>query len=435
MATDNNGKPRQAKNIVILIHGIRTRGLWQNRVAQQLGDDETDVISANYGRFGLVPFLLPTQYFRRRAAERVWAQIQQRLLSRYFYEKVDINVYVIAHSFGTYILGHILRRETGLRISRVVLCGNIMRSNADIPALLHYEHGESPNAIKVLSEVSTDDPWPIVASKVTLGYGPYGTTGGFQAPAIVERMHVGMGHSGLLQHSEITKSWKEFLLQGTWPQYVAQRGPLWIRLLYLSWVLPVAAILAVGIGLASALPERSLVVMAAVPAAAGDEGLIDFLQIALDFRFTPGVRAGVSERGVSPIDRVEAIRAGLIEDGYLGVVWRVPLALNPENAGIELNEAQVTALMDLNTQDGFVVDYANRARRLVISGFSKTQVAGWGTTVVLEIALDMGVPTTDQAIKPVESVQPVEMPQAVGVAWEGLPGDRPGDENIPRTVN
>ena len=78
----------------------------------------------NYGRFDLFRFLIPVQFFRRRAIQEVLNQIR---IAKETSGAEDISI--IAHSFGTYVVTRTLERFAEVSFDRVILCGSIVRQN------------------------------------------------------------------------------------------------------------------------------------------------------------------------------------------------------------------------------------------------------------------------------------------------------------------
>ena len=203
------------KQVVVLIHGIRTWARWYTSVSEQLTDAGFEVERTNYGRFDLVRFLLPVPWFRKRAVANV-----SRDLRDVFDTHQDQLVSVIAHSFGTYILSRILAESPNLRFYRVIFCGGIVPNQfrpADYPDRIQWP---------LLNEVGTRDIWPAVAESVTWGYGATGARG-LQRPRSFDRYHHGARHSAFLTAEFCRDYWVPFL-RGEWPKPAdAESPPSW----------------------------------------------------------------------------------------------------------------------------------------------------------------------------------------------------------------
>jgi hypothetical protein len=156
--------PAQRRQLVLLVHGIRDIARWQAEIGATLERAGIAVERTNYERMNLVEFLLPISFFRRRALETVWTQMQHAVMLH-----PNSEVSIIAHSFGTYIIANILKRQFNLSVDRIIFCGSVVRFNFPFEQI--NERFNSP----ILNEVGTADPWPAVAESVTTGYGSAGT--------------------------------------------------------------------------------------------------------------------------------------------------------------------------------------------------------------------------------------------------------------------
>jgi alpha-beta hydrolase superfamily lysophospholipase len=145
-----NSAPK--KHLVILVHGIRDIARWKSEVAAPLRKAGLAVEPTNYGRMNLIEFLLPIAYFRQKAIEDVWIQIQHAI-KRHPGAKVSI----IAHSFGTYIVAMLLQRQFNLQLGRVIFCGSVVRSK------FPFEQIDARYEGAIVNEVGTADPWPALA--------------------------------------------------------------------------------------------------------------------------------------------------------------------------------------------------------------------------------------------------------------------------------
>ena len=110
-------------NTVITLHGIRTHASWQRafvEIANTAGLDAR-LDRWNFGYFSSIRFFLP---WARRAKVR-WFRGTYEIE----FPRVQASLArpsIIAHSFGTYIVGYALLRYPYLRVNRVLLCGSIL---------------------------------------------------------------------------------------------------------------------------------------------------------------------------------------------------------------------------------------------------------------------------------------------------------------------
>lgn len=211
-----------AEHVILLVHGIRDYGLWQNSIRSEL-KKKFVVYSTNYGRFDLIRFLLPVRWFRDKATKKVWDQIRTARAKH-----PTARISIIAHSFGTYVVANILQREFDFSAHRVIFCGSVIRY--DFP-FEQFSHRFCP---PILNEVGAVDPWPAVAQSVTWGYGSAGTYG-FRNPTVEDRWHAGAGHGFFLDPGFCRTYWIPFLENG---EIVAtetkpEPPPRWVQILSL----------------------------------------------------------------------------------------------------------------------------------------------------------------------------------------------------------
>lgn len=186
--------------IVILIHGIRTNGAWQERVAQELSQiNSIKVIPVGYGYFDALRFWFPF-YFRKKPIERVLREIRGITA-----QDRNARVAVVAHSFGTYIISRILAEQPDVIINRLLLCGSIIDDE--------YRWDLIPKRPpSVLNDVGTEDIWPVAAKVSTWGFGSSGTFG-FKTYTVQDRFHK-LGHSDFFSLNHIRQYWIPYILSG-----------------------------------------------------------------------------------------------------------------------------------------------------------------------------------------------------------------------------
>jgi hypothetical protein len=208
-------------HVVILVHGIRDFALWQSSIRTTLEEAGFKSEATNYGRLGLFQFLIPIPYFRRKAIEKVWDQI--RTVKQ---NNDGAHLSVIAHSFGTFVISHVVKEEFDFKFHRIIFCGSVV--NYDFP----FEQLQGRYVPPILNEVGTRDIFPALAESVTFGFGSAGTYG-FRRPLLRDRWHNGAGHGFFLNRDFCRKFWTPFLKDGTIIASASAPEPprLWIQLL------------------------------------------------------------------------------------------------------------------------------------------------------------------------------------------------------------
>ena len=148
-----NGDPEQLQ-LIFPIHGMNTHGHWHKELSD-VGTIEGWTVRQNrwtFGKFRIIWFMLPIT----RNAKLRW------LRNQYDLEKNDSGIAfdgnnlpsVIAHSFGTYLLGYALLRFRFMRFNKVILCGSILP--VDFPWDKIIERGQVQ---AVRNEYGNRDPW------------------------------------------------------------------------------------------------------------------------------------------------------------------------------------------------------------------------------------------------------------------------------------
>ncbi len=118
----------EKSKMVISIHGIRTTGKWQDQFSTFI-DEKTKNLeyhSFKYGFFGLFIFLIPIlRYYH---AKSFYKKIDDLIK-----ENEDKEIYIFAHSYGTYIISKLLEKTTfDKKIRCLFFCGSVMPSTYDI---------------------------------------------------------------------------------------------------------------------------------------------------------------------------------------------------------------------------------------------------------------------------------------------------------------
>ncbi len=213
----------RTKQIVILIHGIRTHANWQplvRRVLQEI--PETRVIPLKYGYFDAFRFWCPL-FTRKAPIEDIRREIQNARN-----ENLDAEVSVIAHSFGTYIISQILLENPDLRLKHLVLSGSI------IPRPYRWDYIKARIKTPVINDYGTRDIWPVLAQSLSWGYGDTGRHGFGRGAAITDRGH-NYKHSDFFNEAFVRKFWhpwfeRDEYVSSEWDES-APPSPWWLSIL------------------------------------------------------------------------------------------------------------------------------------------------------------------------------------------------------------
>ena len=171
-------------HIILLVHGIRDQGEWEDAVARVLKQvPGLEVFPIGFGYLNVLAFPFPC-IWRRRAIADV-----ERKFNAAVAESPVAKVSVIAHSFGTYAVVELLKRRTDIRLHRLVLCGSI------VPRTFHWGLLRPRVEHRIVNDFGYEDVWPVMAA--SLSFFSFGETGTFGclSPQVIDRPHR-FGHGG-----------------------------------------------------------------------------------------------------------------------------------------------------------------------------------------------------------------------------------------------
>lgn len=194
-------KLRIENTVVILIHGIRTRAMWQGEVRNALESSGLVAIPTNYNKFDVVRFLLPFDNLKLVPFRRVDADI--RSAKKKFQEG---HISLLAHSFGTYITGKLLLSAEHT-FDRIVLCGSVLRSDFD------FDSADGKFSA-IVNEIGCRDIWPALAARFSRVYGPTGSFGFNRGNFVKDRKHSQYGHSHFLNREFCERFWVPYFCDG-----------------------------------------------------------------------------------------------------------------------------------------------------------------------------------------------------------------------------
>ena len=195
---------------VLTLHGMNTRGVWQENLNW--------LVSLTYGR------MVPVRVYKygmvrlgvlfRRSQRKLRDEVSERLRS--FSTQAELAGYrpepdVIAHSFGTWLLGRALEADKTLKVGRVILTGCILPPCFCWQTLIDRGQVEA-----VLNHYGTAD-LPVAITRYFIpDSGPAGRRG-FDAQGAINVEAPGFGHSTFFDEEldqVFEKVWRPFLTAG-----------------------------------------------------------------------------------------------------------------------------------------------------------------------------------------------------------------------------
>ncbi|MCA3058433.1 MAG: hypothetical protein ING60_01225 [Rhodocyclaceae bacterium] len=195
--------PTQYRRVVASLHGIRTAAKWCAELAPLTAMRKAIPYLLNYGWFGALGMYIPAI---RNARVRWLRHEYDLMVQRTGIRKPSI----VAHSFGTWLLGELLNRYTDVSFDKVILSGSVLPPDFDWPRLI-----ESGRITALHVEVATKDPWPVIADHVSWVLRPhvFGRSGvtGFakKHPRVTEnKQHI--SHSDMFYQTRY-EMWLDFI--------------------------------------------------------------------------------------------------------------------------------------------------------------------------------------------------------------------------------
>lgn len=202
-------KTSTIQEVVLLIHGIRDFAEWQDMVATVLSEiPNIEICPLKYGRFDAFRFWFPI-WTREAPVKNLLWRIRS---ARDTYPTAKLSV--IAHSFGTYAIGNILRENPDIRLHRLIPCGAILPSN------FGWDQIQRSVETPIINDCGIKDIWPVLAQSTTFGYGPSGRFG-FGTPGVRDRYH-DFGHGGFFEKKFVSDFWLPWFRSG---DFVKSRPP------------------------------------------------------------------------------------------------------------------------------------------------------------------------------------------------------------------
>lgn len=171
------------RQVVISLHGIRTRGEWQKKITPYL--ERVKHYPLDYGMFYAICLALP--FMRNRKIK--WFRDEY---NRIVQENHGTIPSVIAHSFGTYILTSAMNIFTDIKFDKIVLMGSIVDKE-----YCFDEKYENNQYTKLLNIVCPRDLWVKLAHLI-LRLGDSGVCDFVNAKEKTSHVYEKMGHSDML---------------------------------------------------------------------------------------------------------------------------------------------------------------------------------------------------------------------------------------------
>lgn len=177
------------KRILVTVHGIRTFGHWQSRLADLVARQAPDIDhrTHTFGYFSALAFLIPPL---RWIEVRRFANALEKLMVANEGARIDI----VSHSFGTHVVAWGLlevRKRRKLNIGTVILASSVLRAGFRWDELL-----DDGSVGRVVNDCGIDDSILVLSQLFGIGTGIAGRFGfsGMTSDRFLNRYFKG-GHS------------------------------------------------------------------------------------------------------------------------------------------------------------------------------------------------------------------------------------------------
>lgn len=196
----------QHPKVVFPLHGIRTQAAWQRAFADVAQDAgwKCRLNEWYFGNFPIYQFLLPWS----RAAKVSWFRETYNKEVKHLGIVLNSNKYpsVIAHSFGTYILGNAMLKYDYLRFNKVILCGSILPRDFPWSELIQQGQVQA-----VRNEYGVRDIWASCVGLFINQTGASGTKGFTCNHERFEQERFDYDHSEYFEKGHMEAKWLPFL--------------------------------------------------------------------------------------------------------------------------------------------------------------------------------------------------------------------------------
>ena len=192
---------KKAIHAVMSLHGIRTRGVWQKDLAPELALAGLIPYGLDYGNFSAIKLFLGYGLDQK---VNWLAKEYDRIRNESGCERPS----VIAHSFGTLQIAHLLKKYDHVVFEQVILVASIVPQD--------YPWSDMLNARRVtwvVNNFSGKDLWPKVAGRIVRRAG---NSGAYQFDdkhrALHQVEHPHHGHSDYFSQGNFRRNWVPTLL-------------------------------------------------------------------------------------------------------------------------------------------------------------------------------------------------------------------------------
>jgi CheY-like chemotaxis protein len=197
-------EPKRVKKVIYSVHGIMSYGGWQNRLDEYLSNqsEEYEHIQYQYNFLPVISFLIPPL---RDIEVKSFVKELQDLAN----QNRDVEVNIIAHSFGTYVVAKALSKISLIsspKINRVVLCGSVLKAKYQFQPVINKF-----NISGILNDCAVSDKALVMSQVIALRLGMGGRVGFKNTySGLVKNRYLSGGH-GTFFNTGVFKDWVNYI--------------------------------------------------------------------------------------------------------------------------------------------------------------------------------------------------------------------------------
>ncbi len=241
------------ERIIVTVHGIRTFGQWQERLAALIEAEDPDarIYNYHYGFFSVLAFLVPP-------LRAIRVRFFRRALQGIVGDNPHARITLVGHSFGTHMIGWAIARgfeDKRASFEQIILAGSVLRQDFDWQELI-----DKRIVKRVINDCGVDDGILILSQFGVLFTGMAGRLGfsGTTGVSLFNRYHRG-GHShyfvneeGLADDTFMAEKWLPLIMGAAKPQPFDMRTTQGPMRGFLHWLIQnadgvkIAAMIAIG---------------------------------------------------------------------------------------------------------------------------------------------------------------------------------------------
>lgn len=177
---------------VLILHGMNTSGVWQEELSWLIATSYRRMVPVFIYKYGRVRAGVFLRWRQRQLAADLELKVSK--LRETYGAELAVAPDVVAHSFGSWLIGRVLLNNPDFSVGRLILAGSVLRPDFDWSRLVERGQVEA-----ILNHVAANDKWVPLAHFVIPDAGPSGTRG-FTSTGVIHRAEDLFGHSSFFDN-------------------------------------------------------------------------------------------------------------------------------------------------------------------------------------------------------------------------------------------